>query len=141
MDLTTRFPRSPREKLDGIAMMPRTIDKARAKLADKLGEYIYDCPMDRQLFATLGVDGDTFLKAVGEANSDGGVVAEIKGAWRSPAPDQIEEHNRAIENWKPKSDEGKKHFQEQRRKVAPNRPDLETWTDLIDIEEGRLAPA
>lgn len=141
MDLTTRFPRSPREKLAGIAMAPRTIDKARGHLADKLGEYIYDCPMDKQLFATLGVDADVFLEAVKRAGSDEGVLSELKSSWRSPSPAEIDEHNRIIERWAPKSEQGKKHFQEQRNQLAPGRDDIVTWTDLIDIEEGRLAPA
>jgi hypothetical protein len=45
MDLRTQFPRSPRERVAGVAMFARTIDKARAQLAGTLGEFIYDCPM------------------------------------------------------------------------------------------------
>lgn len=141
MDLTTHFPRSPRERLAGIAMFGRTIDKARAHLDGKLGEYIFDCPMDKQLFAALGVDAGVFLGAVRQASTDEGVLAEIKRQWRSPSAEEISAHNDAIEHWKPKSDAGKQHFAEQRQKLAPNRPDITTWTDLIDIEEGRLAPA
>lgn len=141
MDLTTHFPRSPRERLAGIAMLRRTIDKARSHLDGKLGEYIFDCPMDKQLFATLGIDAGTFLEAVRKASTDEEVLAELKGKWRSPSADEIRAHNDAIEHWKPKSEAGKQHFDEQRQKLAPNRPDITTWTDLIDIEEGRLAPA
>ncbi len=41
MDLTKDYPRSPREQLDGIMILPRAIDKARAQLEGKLGEYLY----------------------------------------------------------------------------------------------------
>jgi uncharacterized protein DUF5069 len=40
LDLTTHPPRSPYEKLEGLFMMPRTIDKLRAKVSGgKIGTY------------------------------------------------------------------------------------------------------
>jgi len=141
MDLSKRFPRSPRETLSGIAMLPRTIDKARAHWAGTLGEYIYDCPMDKQLFKTLGIDAAALAAIVEQAADDRAVLERVRHIWRNPPPAEIESHNDAIEHWSPKSDEGRKHFEETRTRVAPTRTDVTTWTDLIDIEEGRLAPA
>ena len=139
MDLTKRFPRSPRQRLAGIAMLPRTVDKARAHLAGTIGEYIFDCPMDKQLFATIGLDANGFLEIVRRSDSDDGVVSGLQARWSRPSDAQVDEHNRVIERWAPKSEQGKKHFEEQRRLLAPARNDITTWTDLIDIEEGRLA--
>lgn len=39
-DLTQRPPRSPRVRLGGYAMLPRLLDKARASLTGKTGEYM-----------------------------------------------------------------------------------------------------
>jgi hypothetical protein len=40
LDLTSRPPRSPYQKIEGLYMMPRTIDKLRAKLpGGKIGAY------------------------------------------------------------------------------------------------------
>jgi hypothetical protein len=137
MDLTKRFPRSPRERLHGVAMLPRTIDKARAHLAGTLGEYIYDCPMDKQLFATLGVDAAQLAAIVERSGDDRAILEGLQRIWAEPKPPAIDEHNAAIENWRPKSDQGRKHFAETLARVAPGRTNVETWTDLIDIEEGR----
>src|SRR5579862_1467732 len=74
MDLTKEYPRSPRQRLAGLSMLARTIDKARAKQAGTLGDYIFDCPMDRRLFAALRTDGDEFDAIVAKTEDDGAVV-------------------------------------------------------------------
>jgi len=139
MDLTKRFPRSPRERLVGIAMLARTIDKARAYLAGTLGEYIFDCPMDKQLFAALGVDERQFAGAVRDTQTDADVLAHLRAVSAFPHGAALETHNRAIDAWAPKSDEGRRRFEQQRGVIAPGRTDILTWTDLIEVEEGRLA--
>lgn len=122
-------------------MLARTIDKARAQLAGRAGEYIFDCPMDRRLFATLGVTGEEFLELVGRSPDDIACVAWLRGRNAPLEGDAIEEHNRAIDAWAPKSAEGRERFLKQRDAIAPGRTDITTWTDLIDVEEGRLARA
>ena len=62
MDLTKKFPRSPFDALAGIVMLPRTIDKCRAFLANTLGEYHFDCPLDKPLFNFLGTNKDEFAE-------------------------------------------------------------------------------
>lgn len=124
----------------GVSMLARTIDKARAQLAGTLGDYVYDCPMDRQLFETLGIKGDEFLEVVSRSPDDIAVVAWLRGRDAIPDGGDLEAHNDAIEHWAPKSDEGRARFERQREVLAPGRPDVTTWTDLLDIEEGRLAP-
>ena len=141
MDLTKQYPRGPRERLAGVAMLARTIDKARAQLAGTLGEYIFNCPMDRQLFGTLGVTADEFLDMVSRSPDDIAVVAWLRGRNAALEGEAIDTHNRAIENWAPKSPEGRERFARERDAIAPGRTDITTWTDLIDVEEGRLAPA
>src|SRR5215469_6428078 len=138
IDLTNSYPRGPRERLAGVSMLARTIDKARAQLAGMLGEYIYDCPMDRQLFSTLGIAGDEFLEVVSRSPDDIAVVAWLRGRGSMPEGEALDAHNDAIENWAPKSPEGKARFERQRELIAPGRQDVNTWTDLLDIEEGRL---
>ncbi len=46
-DLTQRPPRSPRQRLGGYAILPRMLDKGRATIAGKQGEYHFNCPLDR----------------------------------------------------------------------------------------------
>ena len=120
-------------------MLARTIDKARAQLAGTLGEYVYDCPMDRQLFATLGIASDEFLEVVSRSPDDIAVVAWLRGRNAIPEGEALDGHNESIDAWAPKSAEGKARFERQREVIAPGRADITTWTDLLDVEEGRLA--
>src|SRR5580698_8249909 len=63
-DLTQQPPHSPRARIAGFAIASRTVDKCRASLAGKLGEYHYDCPLDNILFSFKGITGDQFKAVV-----------------------------------------------------------------------------
>ncbi len=139
MDLTKEFPRSPRERLANLNMLARTIDKARAKHADRLGDYIYDCPMDRRLFEALRTDGEEFAAIVLSAEDDERIVSWLTRNGNMPSGDEISALNAAIESWAPKTEESRARFIRQRDQIAPGRDDVQTWTDLLDFEEGRLA--
>jgi len=138
MDLTRGFPRSPRAQLDGLMMLPRTIDKGRAMLADTIGEYIYDCPMDRFLFKTLGVSADQFLEAVKNSDNDAGVLQNLQPLRQPLTETERAAHNQRIDNWLPSSPGGWEHYRKDLEKLAKGRPDVKNRTDLIDLEEGRF---
>lgn len=84
-DLTQHPPRSPRVRLGGYIMLPRSIDKARAKIAGKLGEYLFPHTMDEWLLEFLGTDGDAFLEAIKTDKSDSEMLAWIKENVPPPA--------------------------------------------------------
>lgn len=95
-DLAKRAPRSPFEDLDGIKLLPRAIDKARAHLAGTLGEYIYcGCKLNAQLFETLGVTEDDFLEAVRTSPTDEDVVNWVHERVR-PDPARVAEMNNRV---------------------------------------------
>jgi hypothetical protein len=56
MDLTQRPPRSPRVRLGGYVILARMLDKGRATLAGKNGEYNYNCPLDQNFLNFTGID-------------------------------------------------------------------------------------
>lgn len=68
-DLTHQAPHSPRERIGGYAILARTVDKCRASIAGKLGDYHYDCPLDNQLFSFKGITGDQFKGVVASAKT------------------------------------------------------------------------
>jgi hypothetical protein len=79
LDLTQQIPRSPREQLDGLAMLPRTIDKARASLpGGNLGPYHIVFGLSGRLFAALGISAQEFIEAVRTATSDEDVAAWLR---------------------------------------------------------------
>jgi len=137
MDLTTGYPRSVSDKLAGIVMLARTIDKGRAKLAGTLGEYNYDCPMDKRLFDFLGTTGDEFL-AVVKAHDDAAIAQYVQDTYLSKkTPEQIETFNAKVLSHSPQDDESRAYFQGLLDKVAPGRSDITTWAQLLDADEGR----
>lgn len=69
-DLTKEAPRSPYDHLAGYAILPRTIDKCRAVIANTQGEYHFNCPVDQMLFSFKGIDADEFKSFVSSGHSD-----------------------------------------------------------------------
>ncbi len=71
IDLTQRPPRSPRVQLGGYVLLPRIIDKGRAALAGKLGEYHYAGKgMDRHFFNFTGLNHAALQKQIARGLSD-----------------------------------------------------------------------
>jgi len=138
MNLTKQYPRSPYEKMGEYVMLGRTVDKARAKLENALGEYIYNCPLDERLFEFLRIDADALLDAVKTRPTDDEVVQWVNAHQRPHSEAEIKGFNTQLSQLGPEDEESKTYFENTRRKAAPNRPDLRSWFDLIEADEGRL---
>jgi len=68
LDLTKTPPRSPRNKLGGLCMLPRMIDIARAKLpGGRSGDYRIGRGMSALVLANLGISASEFVELVGKA--------------------------------------------------------------------------
>src|ERR1700735_4785698 len=76
-DLTQRPPRSPRVRLGGYAILPRMLDKGRATVAGKHGEYHYNCPMDQRFLEFAGVDAKLLQKQLAAGKGDGEILEWI----------------------------------------------------------------
>jgi hypothetical protein len=73
-DLTQRPPRSMCARLGGFVLLPRILDKGRATLAKKNGEYNYNSPTDQHLVRFLGLDLDALLKKLATGKGDGEIL-------------------------------------------------------------------
>ncbi|MCX5985815.1 MAG: DUF5069 domain-containing protein [Chloroflexi bacterium] len=141
MDLTKSFPRSPKASIAGITMAARAADKGRASAAGTLGDYNYDCPMDRMLFRFLGTDGTEYLAAVSSSSDDSGVAKLIEVKLASKSHKEIDDYNQHLLGHAPKAGtDGVGYYTSIRGKVGHGRTDIFTWPDLIDVEEGRDVP-
>lgn len=79
LDLRTRAPRSPRETLDGLMMMPRTIDKVRATLpGGNLGPYHVAFGISDIMLKFINVRLDDLTAAVARAESDSDVALWLR---------------------------------------------------------------
>jgi hypothetical protein len=143
MDLTKTAPRSAKDKLAGLVSLKRSIDKAKAFNEGHLGEYDYDCPHDKPLFAFLGVDAETFAKKVGELQSDDAIVAWLQstGTLSKKTPAEIDAFNAERTRWRPDpGSHGEEYFLHLRNQIAPDRTDVVTWFDILDLDEKRPVP-
>ena len=139
MDLTNAAPRSAKDTLAGIVSLKRTIDKAKAYNDGKLGEYDYDCPHDKPLFEFLGTNGDEFAQKVKELGSDDAIVAWLKTKpFGRKTEAEIAAFNDDRMHWHPDpGSHSEEFFNDLRSKIAPDRSDIVTWFDLLDLDEGR----
>src|SRR5262245_16939942 len=123
-DLTQHPPRSPRVRLGGLVILPRMLDKCRATLAGKNGEYHYNCPLDRRCLEFLGIKADALKKEVASGKSDGEVLEWIaKRSTGMPMPHQVEQWSNWQEQRVPVDIEGREFFNKIHRTAAPKRED------------------
>lgn len=135
-DLTQHPPRSPRIKLGGLVHLPRLLDKARAHTAGKLGDYIWNCPLDQRLCTFLGLDIEALLAEVKRGRSDSEMLAWVMtNAKNSRAPWEI----RAWSDWLTQLAAGSaaRHalFAEELKRHAPDRDEIVTFFDRLDLDD------
>jgi hypothetical protein len=137
MDLTQRPPRSPYDCLDGLSWMPRLIDKARAKLAGTLGEYVYNSGCDRAYFRFLGITPEAFLEAVAQNQTDEGIAAWLRLHAKPLSDQEKQEHNHW--HWAYYGQDNPKlveAFFQLRERSAPGHPEIMSICHLLAHEEG-----
>jgi hypothetical protein len=79
LNLTVAPPRGPREELDGLIFLPRSIDKVRATLpGGDPGDYRI-AGLTQMMLNTLGVSLDEFTLVVSAADYDGEVATFLRG--------------------------------------------------------------
>ena len=138
MDLTKTYPRSVHEKMLGIVQLARTVDKGKATAHGNAGEYNYHCPMDKALFEFLGMSGDELLQVIKNAKTD----AEIEAYCKTFVDRKAGEIERWNHEWVTHTPEGPSldYFLKLRNQIAPDRTDVTSWADLLDLDEKRPVP-
>jgi hypothetical protein len=135
-DLTKRAPRSPRVRLGGYAMLPRMLDKGRATVANKHGEFHYNCPLDQHLVNFVGFDPDALKDQLAAGKSDAEVLAWIESTSKTkPNAVQIAAWSAFQDQRGPTDLESRQFFNDYHSKLAPHREDVATWFDILDIDD------
>ena len=150
MNLLETVPRSPRSLFAGVAGLGRTTDKARAFNAQSLGDYHYgDCPHDSAVLGFLRIDPREYADKVAELKTDERIEAYVRDRIAGLSTQTLalfNEHFFAIGPGAtmPELPDGHplraidpKTFQEYRQRIALGRPDIVTFVDLLDYEDGR----
>lgn len=137
-DLTQRPPRSPRVRLGGYVMLPRILDKGRAALAGKLGEYHFAGKgMDRHFFNFVGLDYEVFKAQLASGAGDWEMLAWIQANAKTPRqPWEIAAWSEYHLRRTPDSDhETLTEFADEVKKFNGVREDINTWFDLMDLDD------
>ena len=135
-DLTQRPPRSPRVRLGGYVILPRMLDKGRATITGKNGEYHYACPMDQRLLEFLGISAEALKKQLAAGKGDTDILAWVqKTAKHKHLDADIAAWSAHQERRAPSDPESRKYFNDIHEKVAPKREDVATWFDLLDVDD------
>ena len=117
-------------------MLPRVLDKARASLAGKAGDYKFGNPMDQQLFAFTGLTQESLLEVVRTGAGDWEVLQWVR---THAQPRRAEYEIRAWSAWletMPIGDaEDLEWFAAQARRLHPARTDLHTIMDYLDLDD------
>ncbi|MEI6279147.1 MAG: DUF5069 domain-containing protein [Verrucomicrobiae bacterium] len=136
-DLTQHPPRGPRTRLGGYVILPRCLDKCRATLAGKNGEYHYACPLDQRFFQFTGIDPEVLKVEVAKGSGDAEILVWIqanaphkRGEW------EIAQWSALAEQAVPTDNESREFFSGLVAGVnAAHREDIKGWFDLLDVDD------
>ncbi|MEP6670222.1 MAG: DUF5069 domain-containing protein [Chthoniobacter sp.] len=134
-DLTQRPPRSIRTRLGGYALLPRMLDKGRAEIAGKSGDYHFNCPVDQRILGYLGIEAEALKAELAAGKGDGEILGWIRSHQANKHTDvEIEAWSDAAEKRAPDA-ESLEFFNDLRKAAAPQRSDISTWADLLDVDD------
>ena len=135
-DLTQRAPRSPRVRLGGYVILPRMLDKGRATVIGKHGEYHFNCPMDQRFLNFVGVKADALEKQLTAGKGDTEILQWIqKNGKHKPTEPEVQAWSAYQEQRAPSDTDSREFFHGIHAKIAPKREDIATWFDLLDVDD------
>jgi hypothetical protein len=133
-DLTKQPPRSARVRLGGYVILPRCLDKGRATLAGKNGEYHYACPLDKQFLEFAGIDPEALKKELKKSDTEVLEWIKVHAKHKRTAPEIV-----AWSAWQeqraPDNPDSREYFNGLHKTGAPKRTDIVTWFDVLDMDD------
>jgi hypothetical protein len=123
-------------RLGGYVILPRMLDKGRASINNKAGEYHFNCPLDQRFLSFVGVEAEPIKELLAQGKSDSEVLAWIEAnAKFKRSPVEIAAWSAHAEQRVPADLETRKYFSEIHTAIAPNREDIATWFELLDVDD------
>jgi len=139
-DLTTDFPRSPRETLGGYVLAARMIDKCRAVINGTNGEYHYNCPLDQRILSFTGIHADALKNFAATGASDEEIGEWINTHSKVQSREEIIQWNNQQRDLR-LSDlplPVQVYMEDYIKQYVPAGKIVYHWFDVYDYEEGRL---
>ncbi len=142
----TRYPRSPKALVGGMAHLGRLIDKIRLRHEGLIQDYNYfTTGFDKYLVEFLRINPQEFERRVLEGGSDDELLQWVYGHGRRPSEDEVKGWNERILTGGPKDEAARQRFQSRLAEVAAKRgvpmgamPPATSWVDIIELDEGRM---
>jgi Domain of unknown function (DUF5069) len=141
LDLTQRPPRPFRAELDGIAYLPRAIDKTRAELpGGNLGAYLIlsdeVVTMSAMFYRKMGITHEEFTAAVASAETDDDVAAWLRA--RIEAAQVVGWHARLFGIHLSDIPSPTRERVLERHPVGKTMPDSALLADVIDADDAEM---
>ena len=135
-DLTQHPPRSPRVRLGGYAMLARVIDKGRATLVGKHGDYKYGNPMDQHFLTFTGIAKEALLEQIKTGAGDWELLKWVN-ANASPkrGPHEVRAWAAHFEMMPVGDADDLEWYAAEVRRINPARTDLQTIVDYLDADD------
>lgn len=135
-DLTEHPPRSPRVKLGGFVQLPRILDKARATLQGKEGEYRFGALMDRHFFDYTGIEKDHFLNEVKQGKTDFEMLEWVRENMKPKRhQSEIDLWSKWMQELTPKDKTMREFVAHRISDYAPHRDDISTYFEHLDADD------
>ncbi len=133
-DLTQHPPRSIRVRLGGYVHLARLLDKARAVLAGKNGEFHYNCPIDELFFAFTRIDHAALLAEIKTGKTDLEILAWVDEQSKRQRHEIIA-WSAWLEQHGPGGAEGHEWIASVIKAHKSERDDIRSFADLLDFDD------
>lgn len=134
-DLTIEPPRSPRARLGNYILLARSLDKGRATLNSKNGEYHFDCPLDNYLFGFKGVKGEDVKQLLVEGKSDEEIVQWFDTHGTPKTAEELTTWATGVEAYLPYNDPEKKEWFVGECEAVGIDPKTSTLFDFLETDD------
>jgi len=135
-DLTKQPPRSARVRLGGYVILPRMLDKGRATVLGKQGEFHFNCPLDQHFVEFTGINPEALKEQLAAGKSDSEILSWIDSTVaKKRTAVEIAEWSRYQDFRGPSDLESRQFFNDYHAKLAPQREDVTSWFDILDIDD------
>ena len=142
LDLQIQPPRSCYEQLEGLMLMPRTIDKLRAQLpGGHAGCYYINGEIkgiSGYLLERLGIDEKELKSVIADAQDENEVAQWLRSRTNKG---QYPEINKTLRRIRPAHSADIAYFKEVYSETLHQCPQLEYVVDIIDADDRRMFPS
>jgi uncharacterized protein DUF5069 len=120
--------------LGGYVILPRMLDKGRAQLAGKAGDYHFNCSLDQRFASFAGVNTDDILQLLRQGKSDSEVLAWVRQHGKRSDFEIVSWSQFQLQRG-PSDNEGREFLSSTVESLAPHRDDVQTFFDLLDLDD------